>query len=220
MKNTPAGILIVDDDPGYSEGISILLESEGYKCQAVNDSKAALKALDGMNFEILLVDWQMPGMSGIDLIRQIRSHPDHRQKYIIMVSGKSTLEDKVSGMDVGADDYLVKPFESQELLARIRAAIRILALENELIENERRSTVLEMALSVTDKIGNPLAAARFLQQYIQENAKECVKVSQSIEDLGTVLVEIQELLKKYRSIKDPKTIHAAMGKKMIDPESE
>jgi flagellar biosynthesis chaperone FliJ len=93
-------------------------------------------------------------------------------------------------------------------------------LENELIENERRSTVLEMALSVTDKIGNPLAAARFLQQYIQENAKECVKVSQSIEDLGTVLVEMQELLKKYQSIKDPKTIQAAMGKKMIDPESE
>jgi DNA-binding response OmpR family regulator len=220
MKNKQTRILIVDDDPGYAEGISILLESEGYFCDAVNDAKAAIKILDNKNFEILLVDWQMPEMSGVELIERIRSHPDHRQKYIIMVSGKGALEDKVAGMDVGANDYLVKPFESQELLARIRAAIRILELEKELIEQERRSTVLEMALSITDKIGNPLSAACFLQQNIHENAQDYKKVKQSIDDLGTALLEIQELLKKYQSIKNPKTIPAAMGKRMIDPESE
>jgi DNA-binding response OmpR family regulator len=219
MKNKPVRILVVDDDPAYSEGISILLESEGYSCRAVNDSKTALKVLESKNFEILLVDWQMPEMSGIELIQQIRSHPDHRQKYIIMVSGKSALEDKVSGMDIGANDYLVKPFESQELLARIRAAIRILELEKKLVEQERRSTVLEMALSITDKIGNPLAAARLMQQYIQENAKDFFKIKSSIQDLGTVLIEMQELLNKYQSIKNPQTIPAPLGKKMIDPDS-
>ncbi len=76
-----------------------------------------------------------------------------------------------------------------------------------------------MALSITDKIGNPLAAARLMQQYIQENAKDFLKINSSIQDLGTVLIEIQELLNKYQSIKNPQTIPAPMGKKMIDPDS-
>jgi DNA-binding response OmpR family regulator len=220
MKNEQTRIMIIDDDSAYTEGISILLESEGYICHTINDSRTALKMIEKKNPEILLIDWQMPEMSGVELMQRIKSHPEHRQKYIIMVSGKGTTDDKVFGIDAGADDYLAKPFETQELLARIRAAIRILKLEKELIEQERKNTVLEMALSITDKIGNPLAAARLLQKYIQENAQEYSKISQSVEDMGTVLLEIQDLLKKYQSIKNPQSIRAPMGKRMIDPDSE
>ena len=212
--------MIVDDDIVYTEVISILLESEGYICHPVNDSRTVLEILGKKKPEILLIDWKMPEMSGVELIQRIRLHPKHRQKYIIMVSGEGTPDNKVTGIDAGADDYLVKPFETQELLARIRAAIRILKLEKELVEQERKSTVLEMALSITDKIGNPLAAARILQRFIQGNAQEYSKINQATEDLGTVLLEIQELLKKYQSIKNPKSIRAPMGKRMIDPDSE
>ena len=220
MKNEHTRIMIVDDDQEYTEGISILLESEGYCCSVVNDSRTALEMLEKENYDILLIDWQMPEMSGVELMQRIRSHPEHRQKYIIMVSGKDTIEDKVVGMDAGADDYLTKPFETPELFARIRAALRILKLEKELVEQERKNTVLEMALSISDKIGNPLAAARLLQKYIQGNAHKDSEISQSVEDLGTVLLEIQELLKKYQSIKNPQSIRAPMGKKMIDPDIE
>jgi PleD family two-component response regulator len=176
--------------------------------------------LEKENSDILLIDWQMPEMSGVELMQRIRSHPEHQQKYIIMVSGKDTIEDKVVGMDAGADDYLTKPVETRELLVRIRAARRILKLEKELIEQARKNTVLEMALSISDKIGNPLAAARLLQKYIQGSVQKDSMISQSVEDLGTVLLEIQELLKKYQSIKNPQSIQAPMGKKMIDPDSE
>jgi DNA-binding response OmpR family regulator len=220
MKSEQTRIMIVDDDKAYMEGISLLLESEGYVCHPFNDSRTALEMLDKINPAILLIDWRMPGMSGVELIQRIRSLAEHRQKYIIMVSGKGTPENKVTGIDAGADDYLVKPFEIEELLARIRAAIRILNLEKELVEQERKSTVLEMALSISDKIGNPLAAARILQRFIQENAQENSKINQSIEDLGTVLLEIHELLKKYQSIKNPRSIPSVMDKKMIDPDSE
>ena len=221
MKNEQTRIMIVDDDRAYTEGISLLLETEGYICHEMNDSRTALEALEQEqeNPDILLLDWQMPEMTGVELMQRIRLHSEHQQKYIIMVSGKDTIEDKVIGIDAGADDYLVKPFETQELLARIRAAIRILKLEKELVEQERKNTVLEMALSISDKIGNPLAAARLLQQYIHENAQVYSKISQSVEDLGTVLLEIQELLKKYQSIKNPKSIPAPMGRMMIDPEN-
>ena len=220
MKNEQTRIMIVDDDKAYTEGIYLLLESEGYVCHPFNDSRTALEMLGKINPVILLIDWKMPGMSGVELMQRIRLHPEHRQKYIIMVSGKGTPENKVTGIDAGADDYLVKPFETEELLARIRAANRILKLEKELVEQERKSTVLEMALSISDKIGNPLAAARMLQRFIQENARENSKISQSVEDLGTVLLEIQDLLKKYQSIKNPQSVRAPMGKKMIDPDCE
>jgi DNA-binding response OmpR family regulator len=220
MENKQTRIMIVDDDPAYTEGISILLDSEGYMCHSINDSRTALEMLEQENPDILLIDWQMPVMSGVELMQRIRSQPEHRQKYIIMVSGKDTSADKVIGIDAGADDYLAKPFETQELLARIRAAIRILELEKELIGQERKNTVLEMALSISDKIGNPLAAARMLQQFIQKNIQETSKINQPVEDLGTVLLEMQELLMKYQSIKNPQSIRAPMGKKMIDPESE
>jgi DNA-binding response OmpR family regulator len=186
----------------------------------VNDPRIALEMLWDKNPEILLVDWQMPQMSGVELMQRIRSHAAHQQKYIIMITGKDTIEDKVTGIDAGADDYLVKPFETDELLARIRAAIRILELQKELVEQERKNTVLEMALSISDKIGNPLAAARLLQSYIQGKTQKNSEVGQSVEDLGTVLLEIQELLKKYQSIKNPQSIQAPMGKKMIDPDGE
>ena len=220
MKNEQTRIMIVDDNQAFTDGISLLLESEGYICHPVNDPRTTLKMLEKENSDILLIDWQMPEMSGVELMQRIRSHPEHQQKYIIMVSGKDTIEDKVVGMDAGADDYLTKPFETPELLARIRAALRILKLEKELIEQERKNTVLEMALSISDKIGNPLAAARLLQKYIQGSVQKDSMISQSVEDLGTVLLEIQELLKKYQSIKNPQSIQAPMGKKMIDPDSE
>ena len=212
--------MIIDDNQAYTEGISLVLESEGYSCHPVNDPRTALKMLEKKNPGILLIDWQMPEMSGIELMQRIRTHPEHRQKYIIMVSAKDRIEDKVVGMDAGADDYLTKPFETEELLARIRAAMRILKLEQELMEQERKNTVLEMALSISDKIGNPLAAARLLQNYIQGNTHKDSEIGQTVEDLGTVLLEIQELLKKYQSIKNPQSIQAPMGKKMIDPDSE
>jgi two-component system, OmpR family, response regulator len=190
MKNEQTRIMIVDDDQAYTEVISVLLESEGYSCQAVSDSLTALEMLEQKNPDVLLIDWQMPTMSGVELMQRIRSHPEHRQIYIIMVSGKDTAEEKVIGIDAGADDYLVKPFETQELLARIRAANRILKLENDLVEQERKNTVLEMALSISDKIGNPLAAARILQKFIQGNTQKDSEISQSVKDLGTVLLEI------------------------------
>jgi phosphoserine phosphatase RsbU/P len=220
MKIEQTRIMLVDDDQTYTEVISILLESEGYSCQAVSDSLTALEMLEQKNPDVLLVDWQMPTMSGVELMQRIRSNPEHRQKYIIMVSGNDTPEEKVIGIDAGADDYLAKPFETQELLARIRAAKRVLKLEKDLVEQERKNTVLEMALSISDKIGNPLAAARILQKFIQGNTQKDSEISQSVKDLGTVLLEIQNLLKKYQSIKNPKSIRAPMGKKMIDPDSE
>jgi sigma-B regulation protein RsbU (phosphoserine phosphatase) len=220
MKNEQTRIMIVDDNQAFTDGISLLLESEGYICHPVNDPRTTFKMLEKENSDILLIDWQMPEMSGVELMQRLRSLPEHQRKYIIMVSGKDTIEDKVVGMDAGADDYLTKPVETPELLARIRAALRILKLEKELIEQERKNTVLEMALSISDKIGNPLAAARLLQKYIQGNAQKDSTISQSVEDLGTVLLEIQELLKKYQSIKNPRTIPSVMGKRMIDPDSE
>jgi phosphoserine phosphatase RsbU/P len=210
-------IMIVDDDQEYAEGMFFILESEGYVPEIVDNARSAIEMLDKHCPDILLVDWEMPNMSGLEFLKYIRSDQKYQQKYIIMISGKSTLADKVMGIDAGADDYLTKPCESQELLARLRAAVRIINLQKEKIEKERLNTVLEMALSIADKIGNPLAAARMLQQFIKINIHDPLKVAESIENLGTVLLEAQDLVIKYQSIKTPKSIPAPLGNMMIDP---
>ncbi len=218
MEKSSLKILIVDDDKDYAEGVSLILSAERYYTEIENKAQNVFNRIDEFNPDILILDWQMPNISGLEILKYIKSKPDYRQKYIIMLSGKNTVEDIVTGIDAGADDYLTKPFDSAELIARVRAAVRILNLQKVLIENERKNTVFEMVLSITDKIGNPIAAAQILQQVIRMNINEPQKVIQSIDELGEVLSEAQALIRKYQMIKEPKSIKTAMGNHMIDPD--
>lgn len=118
-------ILVVEDDPAICTGIVDLLESEGYTvCQAA-DGIQALDLFEKVRPNLLLLDIMMPGKSGYDVCRHIRS--TDRQTPILMLTAKGQEVDKVIGLELGADDYIVKPFGIHELLARIRAALRRVA---------------------------------------------------------------------------------------------
>jgi DNA-binding response OmpR family regulator len=175
------------------------------------------KELERCQPDIILLDWEMPGMSGIELAKLIKSDAGHRNRYIIMITGRTGTKNIVRGLDAGADDFLDKPFETDELLARIRAGLRIRSLEERITEETRRSTVLEMALSVADKIGNPVAAAKLYQQMLMRNTDvaNLVEVLDSVETIGNLLDEVLDLINKYKSIKTPKSIPTLDGKTMI-----
>ena len=117
----PATILIVDDEPQIRRVLLTTLTSEGY---AVVEAKSGDEALEKMRSErpdLVLLDTNMPGMSGLEACREIRRTSDVP---IIMVTVRNTERDKVKALDAGADDYVVKPFGNEELMARIRAALR------------------------------------------------------------------------------------------------
>ncbi len=114
-------ILIVDDDENIAELISLYLTKECYETAMVHDGEEALKVFDSFAPNLVLLDLMLPGIDGYQVCREIRSKSDTP---VIMLSAKGEIFDKVLGLELGADDYMMKPFDSKELVARVKAVLR------------------------------------------------------------------------------------------------
>lgn len=121
MTSSPS-IFIAEDDPAIREGLTDSLSSEGYEVRSAPDGTQALAALQEQPADLLLLDIMMPGLSGYDVCRQLRS--EGNQIPVLMLTAKGEEIDKVLGLELGADDYLTKPFGLRELLARVHALLR------------------------------------------------------------------------------------------------
>ncbi|MGR6916563.1 response regulator transcription factor [[Actinomadura] parvosata] len=118
----PARLLVVDDEPALREALQSSLEFEGYKVVTANDGQQALDALAAETYDAVLLDVMMPRLDGLTACRRLRASGNHVP--VLMLTARDAVGDRVSGLDAGADDYLVKPFELDELLARVRALLR------------------------------------------------------------------------------------------------
>ncbi len=120
-------ILLVDDERELTNPLSRVLTQEGYEVDVANNGIVGEELAAKNNYNLLILDWLMPEKSGLDLCRSLRSRGD--QTPVLFLTAKDTVDDRVEGLDVGADDYIVKPFELREFLARVRALIRRSASE-------------------------------------------------------------------------------------------
>ena len=216
----PQTLLLVDDDVNLITPLQIHLESQGYIVATAQNPIIGLKEMDQCQPDIILVDWEMPEMSGIEFVKLIKKNILHRSRYIIMLTARTGTESIVQALDAGADDYLIKPFQMDELMARVRSGLRIRSLEKQITDETKRFTVLEMALSVADKVGNPIAAAKLHQQMLMDNSDltTFTQVLDSLKTLGLLLDEALQLINQYQAIKIPRSIPAPGGKTMIAPE--
>jgi two-component system phosphate regulon response regulator PhoB len=123
MKQLPR-ILIVEDEPAIAELIAVNLRHNGMAPVWAEDGDAAQREIDAVLPEAILLDWMLPGQSGLVLARRWRGDPRTKSVPILMLTARGDEPDKVAGLDAGADDYITKPFSTQELLARIRAVLR------------------------------------------------------------------------------------------------
>jgi two-component system response regulator RegX3 len=114
-------VLIVEDEESFSEALSFMLRREGYEVEVAGDGNLAVEVFDQRGADLILLDLMLPGISGNEVCRQIRMKS---QVPIIMLTAKDGEIDKVVGLEIGADDYVTKPFSSRELLARVRAVLR------------------------------------------------------------------------------------------------
>jgi len=114
-------VLVVEDEESFSEALSFMLRREGYEVEVADDGNVAVEAFDQRGADLILLDLMLPGISGTEVCRQIRLKS---QVPIIMLTAKDGEIDKVVGLEIGADDYVTKPFSSRELLARVRAVMR------------------------------------------------------------------------------------------------
>jgi two-component system, OmpR family, response regulator MprA len=115
-------VLVVDDDYAIRESLDRSLRANGYDVELANDGTEALQAIDGAPFDVVVLDVLMPGRSGIDVCRTLRAAGNRVP--ILILTARDTVSDRVAGLEAGADDYLVKPFALEELIARLRALVR------------------------------------------------------------------------------------------------
>jgi DNA-binding response OmpR family regulator len=120
--STMAKILLVEDDKDLAENVEDWLKHETYVVEVAHTAELAAELLATFYYDLLILDWNLPGLSGIDLIKTYRANGGLTS--VLMITGKETIKDKEVGLDAGADDYLTKPFHLRELSARVRALLR------------------------------------------------------------------------------------------------
>lgn len=119
-----SSVLVVEDESAIAELIAINLRHAGYAVSVAADADVAQKLIDSVLPDLVLLDWMLPGQSGVQLAKRWRADPRTRELPLIMLTARADESDKITGLDAGADDYLTKPFSTKELLARIRAVLR------------------------------------------------------------------------------------------------
>ncbi|HEV7176711.1 MAG TPA: response regulator transcription factor [Solirubrobacteraceae bacterium] len=132
----PGRILIVEDDATHRYAISRLLEKDGFSVDVVDDGQAGLDAARAGEYDVVLLDWTLPNVSGIDVCRTLRAESPVP---IIMLSARGTEAERVLGLELGADDYVTKPFSSAELVSRIRSLMRRRAIDT---SDDRRLRII------------------------------------------------------------------------------
>lgn len=117
-------VLLVEDEPAQREVLSYNLEAEGFRVSQAANGEEALLLVDEVSPDVIVLDWMLPNVSGIEVCRQLKTRPETRGVPIIMLSARSEEVDRVRGLETGADDYVIKPYSVVELMARVRAQLR------------------------------------------------------------------------------------------------
>lgn len=117
-------ILVVEDEDAIRRMLMMVLEQAGFVPIAAADAEEAQRAMDETLPDLILLDWMLPGISGVEWARRLKKEPVYRELPIILLTARGEEEDKVKGLEIGADDYMTKPFSPKELVARIRAVLR------------------------------------------------------------------------------------------------
>ncbi len=185
--SAPGRILVVDDEPSVRESVGYALEQEGFDVILAADGEAAEARISGDHFDLLILDIMMPGKSGLDICREVRSHSPIP---IILLTAKDAEVDKVVGLEVGADDYVTKPFSVRELLGRVRAQLRRRELdrtaEAERATIEAGSVMIDLARHLVTVRGEPVNLTRSEFQVLRllaESPGEVFSREQIMEEL-------------------------------------
>ena len=213
-------IMLVDDDYDVVEMNRSFLEGLDYTVLCAYDGEECLEKLAKEEVDLLILDIRLPGIDGFEVCRRLRANPHTNRLGIIMLTAKKAVKDKVTGLEVGADDYLTKPFDMPELLARVKAQLRLKELQEKLIEMEKVATIGQMAITLSHEINNPLTSIIWHIRLLQEEFKSTQNVPESsLVSLETIIEDahrIEEVLKRLRQISKPVVTDYTSDAKMID----
>ncbi|BAZ14209.1 two component transcriptional regulator [Calothrix sp. NIES-4071] len=220
-------ILLVDDEVELTDPLSRLLTREGYNIDAAYDGvNGSNLALSG-NYDILILDWMLPGKNGLEICQELRRQG--KTTPVLFLTAKDTLDDRVQGLDAGADDYLVKPFELRELLARVRALLRRSSTTQvQETSREARLTVADLELDIENQVafrqGRVIELSEKesqLLKYFMENTGQLLTHAHIMENLwnsdeqpssNVIAALIRLLRRKIEATGETQLIHTVYGK--------
>src|SRR5579859_581408 len=223
----PATILIADDEPANRELMEAFLEPRGYAVITAEDGQEALELFARHQPDLLLLDINMPKLDGIEVCRKLKKNPDTRLTPIVLVTALSALEDRVRGLEAGADDFLTKPVERNELMTRVSALLNLKAFTDEL---ERAELVLfALAASIEGKDKYTGGHCERLSNYstalgtrlsLSEEEITALRRGGIVHDIGKVAVPDAILLKPGKLTPEEWTImcqHPVVGERICSP---
>jgi DNA-binding response OmpR family regulator len=150
--NTEIKVLVVEDDPFFQRVLQKRLAVDGYQVQTAGDGREGMKSIVSFEPDLVISDWMMPEVDGLELCQSVKTGLGENAPYFILLTAKGEISDRLLGLETGADDYLVKPCDQGELMARVRAGLRIVLLSQQL-----RQTVAELhaANNALEAMGRP-----------------------------------------------------------------
>ncbi len=210
-------ILVVEDEKDTRFILEKLLTRNNYEVVTAVNGEDALEVLKTFSPKVILADWTMPVLDGLALCNILKSDEKYKGIYFIILTARSSLKDRIMGLDIGADDFLVKPVENQELLARIRSGVRIYNLQNELKNAEHNKAVIEMACTIGHKINNPLSSLVLSLKTIENelSEEEKVKLSEELKTINESVDRINKFVQQLIYLQNPQLIDYVDENRMI-----
>ncbi|MDB9511805.1 response regulator [Kamptonema animale CS-326] len=196
-----AKILVIDDDVTVQIVLQDLLESEGHEVAIAFDGQDGLSQAHHRPPDLIICDWMMPYIDGLEVCRQLKANPELATVFFILLTAREELDDRVKGLDNGADDFLSKPIETEELLARVRAGLRLRGLtqqlertlqdlqqtQTQLVQSEKMSSLGQLVAGIAHEINNPIT-------FIYSNLSH-------VQSYGSDLIDLLRLYQK--ELKNP-----------------
>lgn len=211
-------ILVVEDEDDTRFILERLLKKNKYEVMTAVNGAEALDLLESFSPKVIVADWTMPRMDGLELCNILKGREEYKLIYFIVLTARASLKDRVTGLDVGADDFLVKPVENQELLARIRSGIRINNLQSELKSIEHNRAIVEMACTIGHQINNPLGSLKMSVENLKSEIADIADKQDFQEDFYVIEEAISRIAKfvdALKNLKAPEMVNYAQDNKMI-----
>jgi len=219
-EERPAKILIAEDDAYSRRLLEKILSGLGYHVEWATDGAEALAMLEkDPDFDLILSDWVMPHMDGVELCSRIKAREALRQIYFIVLSSRDMSEDKVNALDSGVDEYLTKPCNAEELRARVRAGLRIRKLQAEVLTLERRMAILQLATTAGHEINNPLTGVFGYLDLLREglkNGEPTAEMLSYLKKMSDQTVRIRDVVSRLITLEEIQTKKYIGDQDMID----
>jgi DNA-binding response OmpR family regulator/anti-sigma regulatory factor (Ser/Thr protein kinase) len=195
-------VLVVDDDFHIRELLRFVIEEQGWKAVCVEGGRRAMEEVQNVLPDCVILDLLMPEPDGFAVLKALKANPDTQAVPVIILSVVTNITDKVKGLAMGANDYVTKPFEPEEIVARIRTQVRIKELERRLLERQKEEALRELIIGLEDTLLNrlnilSLQVGDLDRLLAQEQLPE--EIRDSIEEIRKSIVSVTEVLRELRN---------------------